>query len=76
MEWIIVIAILALPVIRLLLLPARVVGTVKGLPIGQMAIIGAVLIAAWFVLAAISAPKESTGRYMRGDAEVRKLLVD
>ena len=76
MEWIIVIAILALPVIRLLLLPARVVGTVKRLPIGQMAIIGAVLIAAWFVLAAINAPRESTGRYMRGDAEVRKLLVD
>lgn len=76
MEWIIVIAILALPVIRLLLLPARVVGTMKRLPIGQMAIIGAVLIAAWFVLAAINVPKEATGRYMRGDAEVRKLLVD
>ena len=60
----------------LMLLPARVVGTVKRLPIGQMAIIGAVLIAAWFVLAAISTPKEATGRYMRGDAEVRKLLVD
>ena len=76
MEWIIVAALLALPLIRLLLLPARVVGTVRRLPIGQMAIIGAVLIAAWFVLAAITAPKESTGRYMRGDAEVRKLLVD
>jgi len=76
MEWVIVLAILALPLIRLLLLPARVVGTVKRLPIGQMAIIGAVLIAAWFVLAAISTPKEATGRYMRGDAEVRKLLVD
>jgi hypothetical protein len=75
MEWIIVIAILALPLIRLVLLPARVVGTVKRLPIGQMAIIGAVLIVG-FVLAAISAPKESTGRYMRGDAEMRKLLVD
>ena len=76
MEWIILVAILALPVIRLVLLPARVVGTVRRLPIGQMAIIAAVLVAAWFVLAAIPAPKESTGRYMRGDAEVRKLLVD
>lgn len=76
MELVIVLAILALPLIRLMLLPARVVGTVKRLPIGQMAIIGAVLIAAWFVLAAISTPKEATGRYMRGDAEVRKLLVD
>ena len=76
MEWIILVAILALPVIRLVLLPARVVGTVRRLPIGQMAIIAAVLVAAWFVLAAITAPKESTGRYMRGDAEVRKLLVD
>ena len=76
MEWVIVLAILALPLIRLMLLPARVVGTVKRLPIGQMAIIGAVLIAAWFVLAAISGPKEATGRYMRGDAEMRKLLVD
>lgn len=74
MEWLLLVAILALPVIRLMLLPARVVGTVKRLPLGQMAIIGAVLIAAWFVLNAINAPKEATGRYMRGDAEVRKML--
>lgn len=76
MEWIIVAALLALPLIRLLLLPARVVGTVRRLPIGQMAIIGAVLIAGWFVLDVVSNPKESTGRYARGDAEMRKLLVD
>lgn len=76
MEWIIVAALLALPLLRLLLLPARVVGTVKRLPIGQMAIIGALLIAAWFVLDVISNPRESTGRYARGDAEMRKLLVD
>ena len=76
MEWIILVALLGLPLLRLLLLPARVVGTVKRLPIGQMAIIGAVLIAAWFVLGAVTSPRESTGRYMRGDAEVRKLLVD
>jgi len=76
MEWIILVALLGLPLIRLLLLPARVVGTVKRLPIGQMAIIGALLIAAWFALDAISNPRESTGRYMRGDAEVRKLLLD
>lgn len=76
MEWIIVAALLALPLLRLLLLPARVVGTVKRLPIGQMAIIGAVLIAAWFVLDVVSNPKESTGRYARGDVEMRKLLVD
>lgn len=50
--------------------------TVRRLPIGQMAIIGAVLIAAWFALDAISNPRESTGRYARGDAEMRKLLVD
>lgn len=76
MEWFIVIALLALPLIRLLLVPARVVGTVRRLPIGQMAIVGAVLIAGWFVLDAISSPRESTGRYARGDAEMRKLLVD
>lgn len=76
MEWFIVLALVALPVIRLLLLPARVVGTVRRLPIGQTAIIGAILIAAWFTIDAISHPKEATGRYMRGDAEVRKLLVD
>ncbi len=76
MEWIIVVVLLALPLIRLLLLPARVVGTVRRLPIGQMAIIGAVLIAAWFALDVISNPKESTGRYARGDVEMRKLLVD
>lgn len=76
MEWVIVIALLALPLIRLLLLPARAVATVRRLPIGQMAIIGAVLIAAWFALDAISNPRESTGRYARGDAEMRKLLVD
>ena len=76
MEWIIVIALLGLPLIRLLLLPARVVGTVRRLPIGQVAIIGAVLIAGWFVLDVVSNPKESTGRYSRGDAEMRKLLVD
>lgn len=74
MEWLVLAAILALPVIRLLLLPVRVVGTVKRLPLGQMAVIGAVLIAAWFVLDAINNPTESTGRYARGDAEVRKLL--
>lgn len=76
MEWLLLLAILLLPVIRLVLLPARVVGTVKRLPIGQMAIIAAVLIAAWFVLEAVNSPKEATGRYMRGDAEMRKLLVD
>ena len=76
MEWIILVALLGVPLLRLLLLPARVVGTVKRLPIGQMAIVGAVLIAAWFVLDAVTSPRESTGRYMRGDAEVRKLLVD
>jgi hypothetical protein len=74
MEWLVLLAILALPVIRMLLLPARVIGTVRRLPIGQMAIIGAVLVAGWFVLDAVSSPKESTGRYMRGDAEMRKLL--
>ena len=74
MEWLVLLSILALPVIRLLLLPARVAGTVKRLPIGQMAIIAAVLISAWFVLEAINSPKEATGRYMRGDADVRKLL--
>ncbi|RYE87041.1 MAG: hypothetical protein EOP19_05300, partial [Hyphomicrobiales bacterium] len=76
MEWIIVLAILALPVIRLLLLPARVASTVRRLPIGQMAIIGAVLIAGWFVLDAVTSPRESTGAYMRGDAAVRKLLSE
>lgn len=79
MEWIIAIALLvllALPLIRLLLLPARVVGTVRRLPIGQVAILGAVIIAAWFALDAITNPKEPTGRYMRGDADMRKLLVD
>jgi hypothetical protein len=76
MEWLVLCAILLLPVIRLVLLPARVVGTVKRLPIGQMAIIAALLISAWFVLAAINSPKEATGRYMRGDADVRKLLAD
>ena len=76
MEWLIVIALLGLPLIRLLLLPARVVGTVRRLPIGQMAIIGAILIAGWFVIDALSNPRESTGRYARGDSEVRKLLVD
>jgi hypothetical protein len=74
MEWLVLLAILALPVIRLVLLPVRVMGTVRRLPIGQLAIIAAVLIASWFVLAAINSPKESTGRYMRGDAEMRKLL--
>ena len=57
----------------------RVIGAAlatSGLPIGQMAIIGAVLIAGWFVLDVVSNPKESTGRYARGDAEMRKLLVD
>jgi hypothetical protein len=76
MEWFIVVALLALPLIRLLLLPARVVGSVKRLPIGQLAIVGAVLIAAWFAIDAITNPRESTGRYARGDAEMRKLLVD
>jgi hypothetical protein len=56
MEWLVLCAILLLPVIRLVLLPARVVGTVKRLPIGQMAIIAALLISAWFVLAAINSP--------------------
>ena len=74
MEWLVLIAILALPVIRFVLLPARVVGTIRRLSIGQLAIIGAVLIAGWFVISAITNPKESTGRYMRGDAEMRKLL--
>jgi hypothetical protein len=74
MEWLVLLSILALPVIRLLLLPARVAGTVRRLPIGQMAIIAAVLVSAWFVLEAINSPKESTGRYMRGDADVQKLL--
>lgn len=74
MEWLVLIAILALPVIRFMLLPARVMGTIRRLPIGQMAIIGAVLIAGWFLLEAVTSPKESTGRYMRGDAEMRKLL--
>jgi hypothetical protein len=74
MEWLVLLAILALPVIRLLLLPARVVGTVRRLPIGQMAIIAAVLISGWFAVQAVTSPKEATGRYMRGDAEMRKLL--
>jgi hypothetical protein len=74
MEWLVLLAILVLPLVRLVLLPARVVGTVRRLPLGQMAVVGAVLVGAWFVLDAIYAPKESTGRYMRGDAEVRKLL--
>lgn len=74
MEWIVLVAILALPVIRLMLLPVKVVGTVRRLPLGQMAVIGAVLIAAWFILDAINNPTESTGRYARGDAELRKLI--
>lgn len=74
MEWLVLTAILALPVIRFMLLPAKVMGTVRRLPIGQMAIIGGVLVAAWFALDAINNPKESTGRYARGDAEMRKLL--
>lgn len=74
MEWLVLIAILALPVIRFVLLPARVVGTIRRLPVGQLAIVSAMLIAGWFVLDAVTNPKEPTGRYMRGDAEVRKLL--
>ena len=76
MEWLVLLAILALPVIRLVLLPARIVGSVRRLPIGQLVIIAAVLISAWFAISAINSPREATGRYMRGDAEMRKLLVD
>lgn len=76
MEWLLVIAILLLPVIRFVLLPAKVVGSIRRLPIGQMAIIGALLIAGWFAFQAVMSPREATGRYMRGDAEMRKLLVD
>ena len=43
MEWLVLIAILALPVIRFVLLPARMVGTIRRLSIGQLVIIGAVV---------------------------------
>jgi len=74
MEWAVLLAILALPVIRLLFLPVRVIGTMRKLPLGQVAVLGALLLAGWFVLNLLTAPSESTGRYARGDAEVRKLL--
>lgn len=74
MEWLLMLAILALPVIRFMLLPARVVGAVRRLPLGQIALLSLGLIALWIVLGALNAPRESTGRYMRGDAEMRKLL--
>lgn len=74
MEWLILVLILALPVLRLMLLPARVAGTIRRLPITQFVAIFGVIVVAWFVFDAINQPRESTGRYVRGDAEMRKLL--
>lgn len=74
MEWLILVLILALPVLRLMLLPVRLAGTVRRIPFTQIFLIGGVLLAAWFVLDAISNPRESTGRYVRGEAELVKLL--
>lgn len=74
MEWLILVLILALPVLRLMLLPARMAIGVRRLPLSQFALIGAVLVAAWFVLDAVNHPREATGQYLRGEAEIRKLL--
>lgn len=74
MEWLILVLILALPLLRLMLLPARVAFTIRRLPISQFALIGVVLVAGWFILDAVSHPPQSTGQYMRGEAELRKLL--
>lgn len=74
MEWLILVLILALPVLRLMLLPARVAFTMRRLPLTQFAVIGAVLVAGWFVLDAINHPRETTGQYLRGEADLRKLI--
>jgi hypothetical protein len=74
MEWLILVLILALPLLRLMMLPVRLAGTVRRLPVTQIALIGGVVIVAWFVLDAVNNPRESTARYVRGDAEMRKLL--
>ena len=37
-------------------------------------VIGAVLVAGWFVLDAINHPRETTGQYLRGEADLRKLI--
>jgi hypothetical protein len=74
MEWLILVLILALPVLRFMLLPARVAIGVRRLPLSQFALIGAGLVAGWFVLDAVSHTREPTGQYLRGEAEIRKLL--
>ena len=56
------------------LLPARVAFTMRRLPLTQFAVIGAVLVAGWFVLDAINHPRETTGQYLRGEADLRKLI--
>lgn len=74
MEWLILVLILALPVVRLMLLPARVALSVRRLPLTQFAVVGAVLVAGWFVLDAVNHPRETTGQYLRGEADLRKLI--
>jgi hypothetical protein len=74
MEWLLLLLILALPVVRFLLLPARAVGQLRRLPLGSFAAIGAVLVAGWFIIQAINSPEERTARYSRGDAQMRALL--
>jgi hypothetical protein len=74
MEWLLLLLILVLPVLRFVLLPARAVSRLQRLPLGGIAIIGAVVIAGWFVLQAFTSPDERTARYSRGDAELRALI--
>ena len=74
MEWLLLLLILGLPVLRFMLLPARAVSQFRKLPLGSFALIGAVLIAGWFVLQALNAPGERTARYSKGDAELRALI--
>lgn len=74
MEWLLLLLILALPVLRFVLLPARTVNQLRKLPLGGVAVIGAVLIAGWFVIGALNSPQERTARYSKGDAELRALL--
>ncbi len=74
MEWLILLALLALPVLRFVLLPARAVGQIRRLPLGTLALVGAALVGGWIVLQMLNAPDERTGRYMRGDAQLRNLI--
>jgi hypothetical protein len=65
---------LAVPILWLLLLPARVVGRARKLPLAGPGVLAIIVVAGWFTYGALQGERTEAGDYAPGDTALRAIL--